>query len=150
MRCVCDCGEETIARLTSLRSGNTQSCGCWGRERRIASTTTHGLTQHALYQTWWAVVRRCEDPDCVEYEYYGGRGISLYGPWHDVTVFIQWIEANLGPRPEGMTLDRIDNDGNYEPGNVRWADRLTQRHNGRQPISAGGRFWPHDWVPPMR
>jgi hypothetical protein len=76
--------------------------------------------------------QRCLNPNDPAYFKYGGRGIKMYKPWQeDYFVFEKWILDNLGPRPEGMSLDRIDNDGNYEPGNVRWADFKTQAFNRR-------------------
>ena len=77
------------------------------------------------------MLNRCENPDSRSYGNYGGRGISVYPDWHDVTAGVAWIDAKLGPRPEGCSLDRIDNDGNYEPGNVRWATALQQAGNRR-------------------
>ena len=79
------------------------------------------------------MLARCEDPESRSYRNYGRRGITVCPEWHDVAVFIAWIEANLGPRPVGMTLDRWpDNDGNYEPGNVRWATWPEQHANKRR------------------
>jgi hypothetical protein len=106
-----------------------------GRASSVAAgrITTHGLTQHPLYQTWTDMMRRCYNPARGDYGHYGGRGITVWQPWHDVTVFIADITQMLGPRTDGMTLDRFpDNDGNYEPGNVRWATRAQQRANQRQ------------------
>lgn len=84
---------------------------------------------YELYETWRGMLRRCsdsKDPD------YFGRGITVYQPWVDDPVaFYEWVEAHLGDRPEGHTLDRVDNDGNYEPGNLRWADASTQNGNRR-------------------
>jgi hypothetical protein len=112
------------------------------RARITARSTTHGLSRHPLYGTWTAMMTRCYDSSHPSYARYGARGITVYEPWHDVRVFITWIDANLGPKPSGttgtkrrrprMTLDRYpDNNGNYEPGNVRWADPLQQAANKR-------------------
>ena len=95
---------------------------------------SHGLSGHPLYGTWNAMIGRCErSASCTPASFwarYGGRGITVCPEWHDVAVFIAWIEENLGPRPPGMTLDRWpDGDGNYEPGNVRWASRSQQAQN---------------------
>jgi hypothetical protein len=94
-----------------------------------AAIRTHGLSDHPLYGTWRIMRRRCENPRVKDYPRYGGRGIAVCAEWQDVTAFITWIEANIGPRPAGHTLDRIDNDGNYEPGNVRWATAKEQSAN---------------------
>jgi hypothetical protein len=105
----------------------------------------HNLSRHPLYGIWKGMLNRCENPGNSRYPGYGGRGITVCPEWHDVAVFIAWIEKNLGHRPEGRlpggqpvyTLDRIDNDGNYEPGNVQWSDRIQQARNRRFPREAG-------------
>jgi hypothetical protein len=97
--------------------------------RENYSSTTHGLHGHELYKVHGAMIQRCEDPRATSYKWYGGKGITVYPEWHDVATFIAWIEQNLGTRPEGMTLDRIDSGGNYEPGNVQWATWSEQRTN---------------------
>lgn len=80
---------------------------------------------------WYQMLHRCEDPDDPGYKNYGGRGITVCPEWHEYQVFADWILVNLGPRPPGMTLNRVDNDGPYAPGNVEWADMRTQRLNSR-------------------
>ena len=94
---------------------------------------THGLSRHPQYSTWKAMRRRCENPDDVAYPNYGARGIRVCDEWRqDVAAFVSYVEKVLGPRPEGLTLDRIDNDGHYEPGNLRWATKAEQTHNRRR------------------
>jgi hypothetical protein len=128
----CDCGNEYEAALLSLFAGKTQSCSCLQREVAGRSAPrTHGLTRHPLYQTWGGMMDRCYNDKREDFIHYGGRGIEVCPEWHDVAVFIAWIEANLGPRPEGLTLDRTGVNGNYEPGNVRWATRAEQARNRR-------------------
>lgn len=130
--CRCVCGTEKPIPGRSLRTGEARSCGCLQRERTSARNTRHGMRKHYLYQTWVDLVYRCHNPRCRQFKNYGLRGIQVYEPWReDPRPFIGWIEANLGPRPEGYSLDRIDNDGNYEPGNLRWADAKTQGENKR-------------------
>ena len=101
------------------------------RQNAIKRNTTHGLRNHPLYPVWSAMIRRCTNPDHRDYPNYGGRGIKVYSDWLDVRAFIAYVETALGARPPQWSLDRIDNDGNYEPGNIRWADPRTQRHNQR-------------------
>jgi hypothetical protein len=151
-RLKCDCGGTYEAALQHLHDGLVQSCGCLRRQRRAETITawnrsrrgplnhryTSGLSRHPLYNTWQRMMSRCQNPQDPNYAYYGGRGIGVCDAWRDEAVFITWIEQNLGPRPEGMTLDRIDNDGDYEPGNVQWATWTAQRRNQR-PVVTGAR-----------
>jgi hypothetical protein len=136
----CDCGTEYEALLANLaRPGHTTSCGCWRRDQGSHLGTagylraTHGLSKHLLFDTWRRMLDRCENPRHPAYRRYGGRGISVCDRWHDVRLFILDIKRLLGTRPHGKSLDRIDNDGNYEPGNVRWATAKEQSANRSRP-----------------
>ena len=135
--CQCDCGTQQDVLVFSLRNGKSVSCGCWKREDLAARkpSTKHGLSKtHVLYPLWKRIRRRCYDTDTHNYKHYGGRGIRMYDEWRDdAGAFIRWVEANLGPRPTGMSLDRIDNNGDYEPGNLRWATQAEQNQNKRAP-----------------
>ncbi|WP_157870168.1 hypothetical protein [Streptomyces ossamyceticus] len=133
--CQCDCGQETTATVNNLKNGQVQSCGCLHRERVAATNAlraTHGLSDHPHYHRWRNMMGRCYDRRDPHYANWGARGISVCSEWHDPQTFVRDLDKLLGPCPEGHSLDRIDNDGNYEPGNVRWATPLTQRHNQRR------------------
>lgn len=134
--CRCECGNEVTVLVSNLYL-RTTSCGCLQRQRAAESNrrrATHGLTGHPHFPRWQNMIARCENPADPHYPSWGGRGIRVCDAWHDVGVFIEYLEMHLGPRPEGHSLDRIDNDGHYEPGNVRWADSLVQRHNQRRSL----------------
>jgi hypothetical protein len=133
--CACDCGVEVAVRLTDLYRGTQASCGCLKRE--VLTHQTHGLTKHPLYYTWMQMMGRCTDPQHPDYLNYGGRGIDVCPEWHDIAVFITWAEQNLGPRPDGYSLDRYpDNNSGYLSGNVRWATDRQQRRNSRDSLAA--------------
>ena len=121
------------ARLREvLRSPEHQARLRESAARMSREHVTHGLSGHPLYGTHTQMMARCYNPGSPDYRDYGARGIRVCPQWHDVAKFIAWIEVNLGPRPDGMSLDRIDNDGNYEPGKVRWATAREQRRNQRR------------------
>jgi hypothetical protein len=108
--------------IYALLDGQVVSCGC--SQKRLDGFPR----SHPLYGTWYQMLRRCEDSESDSYDRYGGRGIAVCERWHDPWLFVQDIEA-LGLRPAGATLDRVDNDGDYEPGNVQWAARKAQQRN---------------------
>lgn len=131
-KCLCDCGNEALARTHDLKTGHTNSCGCYQREMTSKASRTHGMRHTKIYHTWLDMKDRCFNPKNKRFEDWGGRGITVCDEWkHDFQAFHDHVSRLPHFGEAGYSIDRINNDGNYEPGNVKWSTATEQNRNKR-------------------
>ncbi len=123
--CVCDCGKEVRTTSNRLRTGATRSCGCYHRDRTSEAKTKHGKRHTSIYNIWCNMRGRCENPTDAAYDRYGARGITVCDRWKDFSAFYE----DMGDKPDGLTLERINNDKGYSPENCCWDTMKNQTRN---------------------
>lgn len=128
---VCECGESKVVTGSSMVQGKVLSCGCLRRDTMVAKNTKHNGCGTSTYETWAGMKTRCTNPNGTAYANYGGRGITFNPAWADFAVFA----SDMGERPDGCTLERIDNDKGYSKDNCKWATAAEQSRNTRQNVN---------------
>ena len=133
--CRCDCGNLLVVCGCNIRNNHTQSCGCLQRERTSEVAVLHGKAHTRLHNVWKSMRQRCTNPNSRNFKNYGGRGIRVCDEWDSFDSFYDHVSQLPYFGEKGRSIDRINNDGNYEPGNVRWATTVEQEHNKRRKVT---------------
>jgi hypothetical protein len=132
--CDCECGNTVVVRIAELTRGGTKSCGCWQSDTITRINTRHGMSKMPEYKVWTQMRQRCSNPKNKNFFHYGGRGISVCKRWDDFSLFI----SDMGSRPSIIhSIERVNNSGNYEPSNCRWATMKEQCRNKRNAARKG-------------
>lgn len=130
--CQCDCGNQAEVASNTLRSGYTRSCGCLARETAAKAKLKHGAWGSPAYRSWDMMIQRCTNPKHTSFPRYGALGVTVCERWRTFSLFL----SDMGERPAGTSIDRIDSCKGYEPGNCRWATTLEQARNKRKPTTS--------------
>ena len=139
--CRCSCGTEKVCHGSHIKSGRSRSCGCLRIESNHARGT-HRMSYSSTFRIWAGMRQRCYNPTNKAFRYYGGRGIQVCARWFEFENFLE----DMGLRPAGRSIDRINNDGHYMPSNCRWATTREQRLNSRHPVLASQRGKPKTYA----
>lgn len=127
--CECTCGNKVVVNSNNLIQSNTKSCGCIRHEILLQRVSSHNLSDTRLYEIWWGMKKRCFNPNCHAFKRYGQRGITICKEWLDFKTFYDW--ALLNGYSKDLTIERINTNGNYEPGNCKWIILGKQVRNTR-------------------
>lgn len=134
--CRCDCGNLLVVSGRNIRNNHTQSCGCLQRERTSEASVIHGKTKTSLHNVWKSMKQRCTNPNNHKFRIYGARGITVCEEWmNSFESFFDYVSRLPHFGEKGRSIDRIDVNGNYEPGNVRWATASEQQQNKRRKVT---------------